>query len=83
MGTADIAPFCGQRVAPAAVATRQRAASRLMPAIRGLIGQGEYQVGHFDDSDTVLTFVSAVDMPKLAALGTSRPDHFLRTKIRP
>jgi len=81
--TADIAPFGGQRVAPAAAATRRRVASRLMPAIRGLIGQEEYKVGHFDDSDAVLTFVGAVDMPKLAALGTSCPDHFLRTKIRP
>jgi rhamnulose-1-phosphate aldolase/alcohol dehydrogenase len=40
-------------------------------------------VGHFTDSDTVLEFVNAQDMERLAALGTSCPDHFLRTKIRP
>ncbi len=40
-------------------------------------------VGHFDDQDAVLDFVNSADMPPLAALGTSCPDHFLRTKIRP
>ena len=40
-------------------------------------------VGHFDDQDAVLEFVNSADMPPLAALGTSCPDHFLRTKIRP
>ncbi len=62
---------------------RQQIAGQLMPSIRGLIGKDEYKVGHFEDSDAVLEFVCAQQMPELAALGTSCPDHFLRTKIRP
>ncbi len=58
-------------------------ASRLMPVIRGLISRAESKVGHFDDQAAVLQFVAAKDMERLASLGTSCPDHFLRTKIRP
>lgn len=54
-----------------------------MPAIRGFVSGNQHMVGHFEDSDTVLEFVNARDMEPLAALGTSCPDHFLRTKIRP
>lgn len=64
-------------------AERAAAAAALMPAIRGMISEEHHMVGHFDDSDAVLQFVCAKDMPSLAALGTSCPDHFLRTKIRP
>ena len=62
---------------------RQQIAERLMPSIRGLISASEYKVGHFDDSDAVLEFVCSKEFTGLAALGTSCPDHFLRTKIRP
>lgn len=62
---------------------RAATAAALMPAIRGMISDEHHMVGHFDDSETVLQFVCAKDMPSLAALGTSCPDHFLRTKIRP
>jgi rhamnulose-1-phosphate aldolase/alcohol dehydrogenase len=62
---------------------RLAVAARLMPAIRGLISAGESKVGHFDDGAEVLEFVASWDMDALAALGTSCPDHFLRTKIRP
>lgn len=62
---------------------RAAIAADLMPEIRRLIGAGEAKVGHFDDQPAVLEFVNAADMKKLAALGTSCPDHFLRTKIRP
>jgi rhamnulose-1-phosphate aldolase/alcohol dehydrogenase len=62
---------------------RRAAASRLMPAIRGMISADHHMVGHFDDSPTVLEFVNSRKMAPLAALGTSCPDHFLRTKIRP
>ncbi len=51
-----------------------------MPVIRGLISGSEAKVGHFDDSQAVLDFVSGKDMEALAALGTSCPDHFLRTR---
>lgn len=62
---------------------RRLTAQQLMPAIRGFISREEYKVGHFDDSEAVLEFVCSQQMPALAALGTSCPDHFLRTKIRP
>ncbi|MEP4804791.1 MAG: bifunctional rhamnulose-1-phosphate aldolase/short-chain dehydrogenase, partial [Hyphomicrobiales bacterium] len=62
---------------------RAATAAALMPAIRGMISDEHHMVGHFDDSDAILQFVCAKHMPSLAALGTSCPDHFLRTKIRP
>jgi rhamnulose-1-phosphate aldolase/alcohol dehydrogenase len=62
---------------------RREAAIELMPEIRGLISREEKKVGHFDDSPAVLEFVNSNRLKELAALGTSCPDHFLRTKIRP
>lgn len=62
---------------------RQRIAAALMPIVRGLIGTERAKVGHFDDSAGVLEFVTSAQLNDLAALGTSCPDHFLRTKIRP
>ncbi len=62
---------------------RAAVAARLMPLLRGKISQQEFKLGHFDDSDAVLEFVCSADLKPLAALGTSCPDHFLRTKIRP
>ena len=62
---------------------RREIAARLMPAIRGFVSGNQHMVGHFNDSDAVLEFVNAKNMQALAALGTSCPDHFLRTKIRP
>lgn len=62
---------------------RRATASHLMPAIRGMVSGEHHMVGHFTDSDAVLEFVNSKDMERLAALGTSCPDHFLRTKIRP
>ncbi|MFD0979578.1 bifunctional rhamnulose-1-phosphate aldolase/short-chain dehydrogenase [Tropicimonas aquimaris] len=64
-------------------AARNAIASELMPAIRGMVSGAQHMVGHFDDQPAVLEFVNAADMPTLAALGTSCPDHFLRTKICP
>ena len=58
-------------------------AARLMPEIRARIGMEERKVGHFEDGSAVLDFVDSTAMRDLAALGTSCPDHFLRTKIRP
>ena len=65
------------------VAERRAIAARLMPEIRGRIGKHERKLGHFDDQDAVLEFVNSSDLRPLGALGTSCPDHFLRTKIRP
>ena len=76
--------FGGQRIAPAAPADRRAVASALMPAIRGLISRnGPLKLGHFDDSPEVLEFVGSHALATLAPLGTSCPDHFLRTKIAP
>jgi rhamnulose-1-phosphate aldolase/alcohol dehydrogenase len=62
---------------------RRAIAAKLMPEIRGRIGQVERKLGHFDDQDAVLEFVNSKNLRPLGALGTSCPDHFLRTKIRP
>ena len=75
--------FGGNAVAAAAAGDRRAVAERLMPEIRGLVGKAEKKIGHFDDAPAVLEFVDARRLGELAALGTSCPDHFLRTKIRP
>ncbi len=62
---------------------RRAIAARLMPKIRGFISEDSHKLGHFDDSAAVLEFVNSNSLRPLAALGTSCPDHFLRTKIRP
>jgi rhamnulose-1-phosphate aldolase/alcohol dehydrogenase len=62
---------------------RRARAAALAPVIRGLASTDRPQVGHYTDSDVVLDFVSRTGHPRLAALGTSCPDHFLRTKVRP
>lgn len=64
-------------------AERRAIAARLMPEIRGRIGKAERKLGDFDDQDAVLEFVNSKSLRPLGALGTSCPDHFLRTKIRP
>ncbi|ROQ59222.1 rhamnulose-1-phosphate aldolase/alcohol dehydrogenase [Streptomyces sp. 840.1] len=61
---------------------RERAAA-LAPLIRGLASTDRPQVGHFSDAAPVLDFLSRAEHPRLAALGTSCPDHFLRTKVSP
>ncbi|MFE4815869.1 bifunctional aldolase/short-chain dehydrogenase [Streptomyces sp. NPDC056704] len=61
---------------------RERAAA-LAPYVRALASQDKPQVGHFTDSAVVLDFLASAEHPRLAALGTSCPDHFLRTKVRP
>src|SRR4051812_21883627 len=62
---------------------RRARAAALAPVIRGLASTDRPQVGHFTDTDVVLDFVARAEHPRLAALGTSCPDHFLRTKVRP
>ncbi|MEV5608844.1 bifunctional aldolase/short-chain dehydrogenase [Streptomyces sp. NPDC052225] len=64
-------------------AERRARAAELAPYIRGLASSDRPQVGHFDDSPAVLDFLASAEHPRLAALGTSCPDHFLRTKVRP
>lgn len=62
---------------------RRARAAQIAPVIRGLASTDRRMVGHYDDSDAVLDFLSRTEHPRLAALGTSCPDHFLRTKVRP
>ncbi|MFB8210083.1 bifunctional aldolase/short-chain dehydrogenase [Streptomyces sp. NPDC056010] len=69
--------------APLDEAGRRERAALLAPLIRGLASTDRPQVGHFDDSPAVLDFLAGAEHPRLAALGTSCPDHFLRTKVRP
>jgi rhamnulose-1-phosphate aldolase len=79
------APF-GRVVAKNAAlpaAERRAKAAALAPTIRGLASHDHPMVGHFADSDVVLDFLASANAPKLAALGTSCPDHFLRTKVKP
>jgi len=76
-------PF-GPVVTPTLPTDERRArAAALAPVIRGLASTDKRQVGHFSDDPRVLDFVSRAKLPDLAALGTSCPDHFLRTKVRP
>ncbi len=62
---------------------RRARAAELAPVIRGLASTDHPQVGHFTDREEVLDFLSRAEHPRLATLGTSCPDHFLRTKVRP
>lgn len=69
----------------AALAAPERGerAAALAPHIRAIASQDRPQVGHFTDAEVVLDFLASAEHPRLAALGTSCPDHFLRTKVRP
>ncbi|QIQ06623.1 bifunctional aldolase/short-chain dehydrogenase [Streptomyces liangshanensis] len=62
---------------------RRARAAELAPQLRGLASTDRPQVGHWTATDTVLDFLARAAHPRLAALGTSCPDHFLRTKVRP
>ena len=64
-------------------AERRAKAAALVPAIRALASTDRPQVGHFSDDDVVLDFLAHAEHPRLAELGTSCPDHFLRTKVKP
>jgi rhamnulose-1-phosphate aldolase/alcohol dehydrogenase len=75
--------FGGAKVPNLPAEARADIAAKLMPAIRGLISKDRHKVGHFDDSAAVLEFVGSKMLDTLAPMGTSCPDHFLRTKIKP
>lgn len=75
--------FGGLKVQSLEPSARQATASRLMPLLRGLCSEENAMIGHFTDEDRVLEFINSHDLDKLAPLGTSCPDHFLRTKIQP
>ena len=75
--------FGGEKVPAMPAEDRAATARRLMPLIRGRIGRDEAKAGHFSDAPAVLEFVNSHALEQLAPLGTSCPDHFLRTKIKP
>ena len=62
---------------------RRARAAALAPTIRGLASTDKPMIGHFTDTDAVLEFLASEKAPALAELGTSCPDHFLRTKVKP
>ena len=73
--------FGGQRIEPRP--DRAAIAADLMPRLRGLMTGARRKLGHWSDDVEALEFVGSVDFERLAAIGTSCPDHFLRTKIAP
>ncbi|MDZ7802004.1 MAG: bifunctional rhamnulose-1-phosphate aldolase/short-chain dehydrogenase [Trueperaceae bacterium] len=77
------ATFGGQRHDPLDEAERRRVLREVLPALRGMVSQRSRFIATVQSDDAILRFVDAVDAPRLAALGTSCPDHFLRTKIKP
>jgi rhamnulose-1-phosphate aldolase/alcohol dehydrogenase len=76
-------PFGPALHEPLPEAERRARAAALFPLVRGLGSTDRTQVGHYTDTPEVLEFLSRAEHPRLAALGTSCPDHFLRTKVRP
>jgi rhamnulose-1-phosphate aldolase/alcohol dehydrogenase len=77
------APFGALVHEPLPEGVRRDRAAALFPILRGLASTDRPQVGHYTDTKVVLDFVGRERMPELAALGTSCPDHFLRTKVKP
>ena len=68
---------------PLPPAKRRARAAELAPVLRAVASQDKPMVGHFTDDKVVLDFLASRNHPRLAALGTSCPDHFLRTKVKP
>jgi len=77
------AVFGGSRIGSLPKEKREEKASTLIPLLRGLCSSQNPMIGHFTDDERVLEYINSNDLDKLAPLGTSCPDHFLRTKIRP
>jgi rhamnulose-1-phosphate aldolase/alcohol dehydrogenase len=75
--------FGGNKVTALPKEKRQKQAASLAPVLRGLASSHARMVGHFTDDERVLEFINSKDLDRLAPLGTSCPDHFLRTKIKP
>lgn len=77
------AVFGGPKVQSLPKEQRLNKAAQLMPLLRGLCSSENRMIGHFSDSDVVLEYINSHDLERLAPMGTSCPDHFLRTKIQP
>jgi rhamnulose-1-phosphate aldolase/alcohol dehydrogenase len=75
--------FGGSKITALPAAERGKKAAALAPILRGFCSSHTRMVGHFTDDDRVLEFINSNDLEKLGPMGTSCPDHFLRTKISP
>lgn len=75
--------FGGEKLASLENSARLDKAAALAPILRGFCSSQTKMIGHFTDDDRVLQFINSNDLNRLAPMGTSCPDHFLRTKISP
>src|SRR5688572_3475793 len=75
--------FGGSKITSLPASERAKKAASLAPVLRGFCSSHTRMVGHFTDDDRVLEFINSKDLEKLGPMGTSCPDHFLRTKISP
>ncbi|GGD04786.1 bifunctional aldolase/short-chain dehydrogenase [Hyunsoonleella pacifica] len=75
--------FGGQKVESLPKEERLEKAAQIMPLLRGLCSSENRMIGHFSDTDVVMEYINSNDLERLAPMGTSCPDHFLRTKIQP
>jgi len=75
--------FGGQKIQSIDQENRKKQAAAIAPILRGFCSSERHMVGHFTDDPRVLEFINSNDLSRLAPLGTSCPDHFLRTKISP
>jgi rhamnulose-1-phosphate aldolase/alcohol dehydrogenase len=75
--------FGGAKIQSLLKEKRLQQAAALAPVLRGFCSSQTKMIGHFTDDDRVLQFINSNDLDRLAPLGTSCPDHFLRTKISP
>jgi rhamnulose-1-phosphate aldolase/alcohol dehydrogenase len=79
----DAAAFGGEKYQTLAPEQRRAALAAILPWLRGQVSQQKRFIGTVQDDEKILRFVNSKDAPRLAELGTSCPDHFLRTKIKP
>ncbi len=79
----DATAFGGQKYQTLPEAARRQAFAAILPWLRGQVSQHRRLIGTVQDDEKILRFVNSADAPRLAELGTSCPDHFLRTKIKP
>ena len=75
--------FAGEKIKSASPEQRLNKSAALAPILRGFCSSTTNMIGHFTDDERVLEFINSNDLARLAPLGTSCPDHFLRTKISP
>lgn len=75
--------FGGSKLESLPADSRKNQAAKMAPILRGLCSSEAPMIGHFTDDKVVLEFINSKDLSRLAPLGTSCPDHFLRTKIMP